>query len=276
MIEEAAKYVVPTATWTWNNRSKIQKAVATVRRWIAKKSRILIVGAGGTGKSTLAHLLTGEFDWLHDNPWEYRADTTSKVIDTHAKLNAEALILPGQKARREREWPKILEELSKGKFSGVIFVSANGYLTPPGGTVKKMMEQTRAATALEKYLEHEREAELELLRQIVPALKAFPKKLWLLSVVTKEDLWCDDHESVWRNFCEGEYNSVVAEVAVAKSPSMFAHELVLTSLLIANFRDADGSILQKSAAGYDHERQVSSFRTLLEVLHSLKDWEKRR
>ena len=45
------------------------------------------------------------------------------------------------------------------------------------------------------------------------------------------------------------------------------------SLVIANFRDGEGTLLQPNAEGYDQQLQVDGLRRLLEVIDGLRTWE---
>lgn len=272
----AVKYGGPVLKWTWDNRSKVKKAVDVVRRWFTKKSRILILGAGGTGKSTLAKMLTGGFDWLHDNPWEYDQSLVTEQLTLNDRRTVEVLVLPGQKRRRLREWPKVSADLAAGKFRGVIFVSSFGYLTPAEQGVKEMTGATTKSAALEEYLKLQRVDEVTIFNQLAEVMTTCPKKLWLLSVVTKQDLWCDDEAEVRTHYLSGSFGGEVERLAAGKGAGLFAHETVFGSLVIANMLEPTGGVIRKTAAGYDHQRQVQSFRQLVEVLDGLRKWEEKK
>lgn len=247
-----------------------------VRRWFTKKSRILILGAGGTGKSTLAKMLTGGFDWLHDNPWEYDQSLVTEQLTLNDHRTVELLVLPGQKRRRMREWPKVSAELAAGKFRGVIFVSAFGHLTPAEQGIKELTGATTKAAALEDFLNTQRQDEVAVLKQLAEVISTCPKKLWLLSVVTKQDLWCDEEAEVRAHYLTGNYGVEVERLVASKGAELFTHEPVFGSLVIANMLEPTGGVIRKTAAGYDHQRHVQSFRKLVETLDGLRKWEEKK
>lgn len=62
--------------WVWDNLDAVLDRLKKVRNWFRSESAagrgILVIGPGGVGKATLAAILSGNFDWLTSNPWEYR------------------------------------------------------------------------------------------------------------------------------------------------------------------------------------------------------------
>lgn len=117
------------------------------------------------------------------------------------------------------------------------------------------------------------EVELAVLNRVANALRIAPAKVWLLSVVAKEDLWWPHRTLATAFYATGPYADVVAGLAAARGASRFRHELVRTSLLINNFSDGEGEPLEKNAAGYDHRQQVQSVRRLFEALDAVRTWE---
>ena len=61
---------------------------------------------------------------------------------------------------------------------------------------------------------------------------------------------------------------------MAKGHQHFRHEFVPASLVISNLVTAEGEVLSKTVAGYDHRQQVESLRRLFEVFDALRKWEK--
>src|SRR5262249_2026341 len=100
-----------------------------------------------------------------------------------------------------------------------------------------------------------------------------PGKLWLMSIVAKEDLWWPDRQEVNRFYTSGAYCDRIAAVTATKGAANFRHELIAVSLVISNFTTGVGESLRKNAEGYDHKQSIESIRRLQEALDALREWE---
>ena len=114
---------------------------------------------------------------------------------------------------------------------------------------------------------------MRILHQIVPYLEVCQQRLWLLTLVAKQDLWWDDHPAVERHYRDGEYGEQIRKLTAPKDTRTFRHELVLASLVISNFGTDRQETLKRNTEGYDQRMQVESIRRLMETLAALKDWE---
>ncbi len=269
-----AKTVIEAGGLAWENRGRIGKALGVVRRWFRRDSSILIIGPGGTGKTTLSRILSGEFDWLTDTPWKYEESYSAERIRIR-KRNVEAIIAPGQKLRRGTTWTKLKADLAAGKFRGVILVSAFGYHSITGhASLAAVKPGKKKELALAEFLTECRADELVVLRDLGEAMKLSPKKLWLLSLVTKQDLWLADEPAVQSHYSSGEYAAVVRQLASERGDQLFWHELTFASLVISNWVAGRGERLGKNVEGYDHQAQVTSVRRVFDLLDGLRKWEK--
>jgi hypothetical protein len=128
------------------------------------------------------------------------------------------------------------------------------------------------AKALGQYLESCRKDEVEVLRQLSAPLSGCPHKIWVLSVVTKQDLWSPSGEACERHYLRGEYGVIMNSVAEARGTSRFRHEYVPCSLVVGNYLDGEGAMLKKNVSGYGHEQSVESVRRILEIVDALRKW----
>src|SRR3954452_14963723 len=112
--------------WAWDNRAGVKPVLASFQRWW-RKSKILIIGPGGTGKTTLARMLSGEFDWLTDSPWRYDEDIAVTKHKLRNDATTQLVVLPGQAHRLPSSWSGLGEQLAAGQYRGVILVTAFGY-----------------------------------------------------------------------------------------------------------------------------------------------------
>jgi hypothetical protein len=193
----------------------------------------------------------------------------------------EAMILvpPGQEHRRVTNWEGLYSGLREGRFHGIIFLVAYGYhslgqIRWKEHTLAKTLRRKNQGAFMKAYLERQREEELNVLREISPHLQACKTKLWLMTLVGKEDLWYSDRTSVSQNYQTGAYGTLIRELEQAKDNEVFKHELVLASLVINNFTSSVGETLALNQAGYDRVLQVNSLRRLVEVFDSLRRWER--
>jgi len=123
------------------------------------------------------------------------------------------------------------------------------------------------------YLAACRDDELAVLERVATAIQLAPAKVWLLSVVAKEDLWWADREQVGTFYGRDRCAELITRVTSARGAARFRHELIRTSLVINNFRSGEGETLAKNTAGYDHQQQAESVRRLFEAINALREWE---
>lgn len=266
------KDVIEFAKTAWANRDAARRAVRYIRRWW-KTSHVLLIGPGGTGKTTLARLLAGETDRLTAAPWEYGESYLIERFRMGKRDHVEMVVTPGQKVRRPSTWASVQAELAAGKYRGVILVSAFGYHTPARVGLKQLKPGMSKEEAWASYLTECRSDEVGVLRQLTESLVASPKKVWLLSVVAKQDLWVADEADAHAFYSSGEYDRIVRDVSARRTPQSFCHEIAFVSLLIANLISPKAELLRKNTAGYDQRAQTESVRRLFEAIGQLLVWE---
>jgi len=268
------------ATWAWRNRDEIVKSLRGIWDWIrgtgkpAPTPGILIFGPGGSGKTTLSKILSEPIDWLADPPGLYTESIGTERVKLADAPNVEIVIPPGQQARRDMTWPSLLTDLVAGKYRGVIVVASHGLASSSLDSYKThKLYKGSLPQFLDAMREAERADELEVLKRLLPAFQLAKGKLWLLTVVVKQDLWWPEKDDVERHYRDGPYRDRLIAEAAKLPAATFRHEMVFTSLTISNFRTAKNELLVPNAKGYDQLEQVRSLRKLFETVDALRKWE---
>ena len=144
-------------------------------------------------------------------------------------------------------------------------------------TIKKhplYKQHKRKEQFLKAYLEScLRSEELAAIRELAANMPQVPKKLWLLTLVGKQDLWAKNTASVERFYREGGFDDIIQSIKASQVNELFRHELAFASLVISNFMSSRGDLIAMNQAGYDHAQQVRSLRRLFELFDSLRKWE---
>jgi hypothetical protein len=236
---------------------------------------ILIIGPGGTGKTTLAKLLSGQMNaWVFGDAWKYAESYAEEHYSLLDEPTVEIVVPAGQESRRAASWADVRADISGGRYSGVIVVAAFGHHTLSGlGYKSHPLYQGNKERFLEAFRAAKLEDELKVIEFLWPALEDAPGKLWLFTVVTKQDLWWDRRANAEAAYLSGLWADSLRQVEAKRGGKQFRHETALVCLVPANLEDPEGEVLFRTAAGYDMSKQAESVNALLGKLSALKDWE---
>lgn len=233
--------------------------------------KIAIFGAGGTGKSTLGKLLSGEFE-LSGLLQTYQESISIEQYKLESNKIGSVIVAPGQK-RREDTWDDLLRTLVGGKIKLIIHVVSWGYhsfgefsytqhrLYQSGMTLEEFLREYAAVC---------RNRELDVLRRIEPHLSiADQRKTVVITLVTKQDLWCNNRLEVNKHYVEGAYEQLIQNIRNKRGANNFIHEYRSTSLVMENFLSGDNELLIPTTQGYDQRLKVANFRYFLNAIESL-------
>jgi hypothetical protein len=259
----------------WENRESVRSFLSALASWFVSNPGILMLGSGGTGKSTLGKLLSGKHDLLLDTPGDYKESVKVEEFRLKDDPRTEIVSPPGQLHRRDATWNDLLREVVDGKYRGIIVINAYGYHTL--GNIRYQETEIFARTGkrgfLAAYLEERQADELSVLARLTDALHATEKKIWMLSLVTKQDLWWHERRAVEDHYQRQAYSALIKKIQDHHGIGRFRHEFAFASLVIGNFVTGMGETLKTNRQGYDQRMQSESLRRLFEIVSGLKEWE---
>jgi hypothetical protein len=244
------------------------------------KLRIAIFGAGGTGKTTLGNILAGRAI-LNNVLSPYQESLKVEIFKLDSNIPGLTLntagsvqVAPGQE-ERQNQWDEIFPKIISGQVCLIINVVSYGYHS--FGTLSYQEDPryqsgmtTNQFTSI--YVENRRIRETEALQAIESAIKlAKGRKIMMLTLVTKQDLWWPSRAKVQDYYQNGEYNQVVNNIQLKRGTDWFQHEYVSASLSIENFVSGIEEFLWPNSEGYDERLKISNIYKLFNIISSLCD-----
>jgi hypothetical protein len=265
-----------TLTNTYDIAKKSKPLLGKLVRLIRdKKLNIVICGAGGTGKSTLGRLLSGEFG-RQDILQSYQTSFTTEELELDSKRSSSILVLPGQ----SEFWGEELKKIASNRVDLLINVISYGYHSVSQFDYRNLLGYKQGMTPNEMMISHMKGTqliEIELLHELKPHLSvANKKKVLMITLVTKQDLWWPSRYEVADHYKNGVYNDVIQKIRNQLGQLNFSHEYFSVSLLTENFRDGTGELMAPVSEGYDQREQLINFDKFMKFIEDNLDIEIRR
>lgn len=267
-IEIATDVAITGAVKAYEHRSDIAKWWNRFT-YVLKQGKltILVVGPGGVGKSTLSKFLYTPS--LKIPPDAYTESLREERMSLPGDAVAELITAPGQK-RHIAKWEDLFDALKKrGKTFGVVFVTAYGHHATPLTMSQLRGKDDSVPPSAARYFGERRQAEIEALRAVEVLLRRHTKPFWMISLVTKQDLWWPDRKNVERYYCQGEYADIIESIRVAHAATGFEHEYFSLAVHSQNLYHDEGKILQATSAGYDDIIKYSHQKAFLDLIEKL-------
>lgn len=219
------------------------------------KDKIVVLGSTGTGKTNLLNSLEVAAALVEAVPAMTRTEATEergvivderpfKIIDT-----------PGQ-AGHVSQRQKLYRELANERPIRVINVVSFGYHEYASGHGEALDDEGQVRGA---WLERHRDNELTAMSEWLPLLGNREVTKWVLTVVSKADLWWNEHEAVLEYYRSGEY----AELLKRSDPLLEHHVLPYSSVFHRFYGEA---VL---AGSFDDDDRLKTTRHFLQQLAAL-------
>jgi len=262
---------------SWASKKALDATYGRVVAWFKKESprSILIIGPGGVGKSTLGHFLAGTV--AEDaGRGEYVESVGTEEFWLDDSRRVQIIVPPGQSRRRPSTWDQVLETVKEGNVRGIILIAAYGHHAIGDISYKnhRLFDAKKGFDQfVDDYLRDCLDQEDRVLKTICEAINLCDKPIWLLTLVTKQDLWFDQRDAVERHYSQDKYATIMKSCLGRKTEAIFRHETVFVSLVIRNLMTGRGEVLKNTIGGYDAPAQEVSFERLLQVFDALMQWE---
>ena len=236
-----------------------RKSYRIARRLSNGKVNIPVFGAGGSGKSTLGRMLITKNTF--GLPSIYAESRSVEKNEMQGWIPASLNIAPGQAARVSYTWPDLIRDINNGKSPGLINVVSFGYHAVEVPSIRSLDSFGKSddfSVDFEVYTENRRAREVELLDYIYKATETAANPFWIITVVSKQDLWSHRHREVKEFYEHGPYADVLKKFEVRHGSAKFQHEIFNCSFTLGNFVTEREGIVAQNNAGYDLASHINS------------------
>jgi GTPase SAR1 family protein len=256
------------------NRKKIFPFFRRFRSWIKQgRVKVIVFGSGGVGKTSLGKLLVGQSE-ISGGMRDYKMSREIEDYRLPGDVLATVIVPPGQESRRKATWKDLYRDLSLGKCKIIVNVVAAGFHSIDGLSYTDS-KYYQPGWSQEEFLANYRKEcnERELgVREITPFIckakghKGKQEKLWMITLVTKQDLWWSERVEIRKHYEEGPYNEYIKEIISERGQQNFEHIYLSSSLTMSNFMTSKGEVLANTVSGYDQPIQVANLKALFDTI----------
>jgi hypothetical protein len=225
---------------------------------------VVVLGPGGVGKTTLGKFV--EDPTTKVLPLPYNESFGIEKVSLPGIASAQIMAAPGQERRLDASWDEVALELTKHKRVGIINIVANGYHSTVLSLKDIRKDMETSSQTKSRFFHDCREKELNQLRDIESKLKKFNKPLWMITLVTKQDLWWADKENVKKHYESGEYGDILKRISDQHAATGFKHEFFSISFHSQNLSVAGGEAIVETAKGYDDAMKYSHQYRFVELI----------
>lgn len=175
--------------------------------WLRKKRKILVLGASGTGKTQLVNSIA--------NPLSEKLDVLQRTVTVERRsllIGKSPFVFsdtPGQILDEAKRKVAITDAVRQ-KIDGVLNVVSYGYHEAAEADKSAAIPESGGHIARADYLEERREIEVALLSEWIPFFDIETAK-WILTIVTKADLWWPERARPEKHYQEGSYAEALGE-----------------------------------------------------------------
>ncbi len=231
-----------TAADVWQLSEKLELR-KRLKDFFKKKPHIVVLGSTGTGKTNLLRSLANSAGLvlpIHSSTRTEASRTQSVRINDSPFVVVDT---PGQVFHQPDRLATVREAMARGKVR-IINVVSDGYHE----YLDHANEAVRNKQPVKEFLQRHRQQEIESMKEWVPIVGDRNTASWVMTVITKADLWWPEQGRVVAEYTTGEYGRVMREVdaglphAVAPFCSVI-HRFYGTARLPGVFDDSDRAVI---------------------------------
>lgn len=230
VADAAAKFLEKAYKEGW-----LDKIIARLK----KKHRVLVLGVTGTGKTAFLESLNEVV------PKAIDVMNRTEFAEKHrARFSKQTFLFtdtPGQIHHAPRRIQAIKDAMKvKGGIAGVINLVSYGYHESRAVAKPEIKENGKVPEA---FLKRQRLEEIEMLNEWVSLLGGAESAGWLITVVTKADLWWKRRDEVMAYYQNGHYHQALGEAKSLK-PVVLEYSSVFQKFcgqgaMSGDFQDSD-------------------------------------
>lgn len=253
MYVEAAQ----AALLAYEHRDSISGIFASLAHIIKHgRTRVMVIGPGGTGKTTLSYRMAGKSGEKIVGAYNVSSGKETKKLDD-VPLGS-VVTIPGQPGRRERQAPEIHRMLSKDHIDGIIHVVAYGFhsLEVDSYTEHRLYQSGQTTQDfMDVYLPEMRAEEVQVVHEIRTAMTGANTVPWMITLVCKQDLWWAGRTTARAHYEHGAYADAIALMEKDHGANRFVHDIASGALEILNLTTNAHEVLATTVSGYDQRHQ---------------------
>ena len=164
-----------------------------------RNKQILVLGATGAGKTQFLNSLNKELENIQVT---YSSQANQKNFTKIDKIPISFLDTPGQGQKIEVRKREIQNLVRENKYEGIINVVSFGFHEREHTTQKRIFDENNKINF--DVIDDYKQMELKMLKEWLPLLEMSNIK-WIITLVTKADVWWDFEDDVWNYYWHGDY-----------------------------------------------------------------------
>ncbi len=251
-----------------DNKEEINNLLNDLLKYLRTSFDIIVFGIASTGKTTMGNFVNGKTTFMDLAIAERSINLEFFKFEESTNRIVNFIVTPGEERHEQANLIKFQEIIAQKKPFGLINVVSYGYQFPKNLSYQEVVSEDKP---LEDYLKERREMEIKSIEKLLPHIKTARNLSWMLTLVTKQDLWWDKRDEVKNYYQNGDYAKVITELKqVFGEHKPFIHEYISTSFVSLNVYSNDRKRIAAVVEGYDSAIQAAHWEQFIKTLNHFK------